>query len=178
MTNVAEVALIASVAESGLARIAPTISGRLAAELPEIFGSPFSSLARSVAHSPETAKTVLQIGEAYQGNLTRFGLRSTATPHELYSAARQSGLEPIQTASHRGMRNSSSAHELVLGDGFMVKTAGRSDRHAAQSSAIFLNPNIDGKLIFETVRSKVSGRSAQWTIETPNFTRTVKVRDY
>jgi len=58
MTNVAEVALIARVAESGLARVAPTLSERLVAELPQIFGGANRRLADLLGQCPEMAQPV------------------------------------------------------------------------------------------------------------------------
>ncbi len=176
MPNPQEIAAVVKAAESGLARLAPNLVDNLAqklvADLPAIFGGRGLRVAEELAHTPKEALPVAQVAEAYQANLTKFGLTKDASISDLYAAARSQGHEPLSLSKHRGFRSSSSSAEITLADGNILKSWGSGSRHGVHNTTEFLTPGNETRLSYSTANTRGHGRSANWSIKTPNFEHT------
>jgi len=174
MPNVAEVALIARVAESGIARVAPTLSEKLIADLPQIFGGTGTRVAELLGHVPATANPIVELGEAYQAHLSRFGLERTASPRSLYEAASRGGLEQKLLPGHSGFWNPLSPKEINLGNGFKLSTKGSLNGKSFDSVATFSNPSIDAQIQFSNFCSNSPGVTNSWLVRAQDFSHEVK----
>jgi len=174
MPNVAEVALVASVVESAIAKIAPTLSERLIADLPQIFGGAGMRVAELLGHVPATAKPIVELGEAYQASLSRFGLERTASPRSLYEAASRGGLEQKLLPGHSGFWNPLSPKEINLGNGFKLSTRGSLNGKSFDSMATFSNPSINAQIEFNNFCSNSPGVTNSWLVRAQDFSHEVK----
>ncbi len=174
MPNPQEVVAIAKAAESGLAKMAPNLAEKLMADLPAIFAGRGMHVAEQLAHTPAEALPVAHAAEAFQSNLAKFGLGKNASIRDLYTAARARGTEPSLLSSHNGFRNSSSSSEIILDDGSILRSRGSSSRHGAYHTTEFLTPSNETSLAYSTANSRAMGRSASWSVRTPNFSHETK----
>ncbi len=179
MMHAAEAALVAARSlESAGPRAATVMAEQLVHALPEIFGGAGNKLAALIAHKPDEAMPVLKIVHDYQATLAKFGMTGNATVNELFRAARESGLELTAKSTARGTRSSYSSSELVLDNGFLLKSSGKSFRHSAEYTTAFLNGTADSELAYTLMRFRGSSPKHVWSIKTPSFSNYTERRGW
>lgn len=123
-----DVVAVAKLADEAI-EVAPLLSQKLALALPEIFGQA-GSAARIFKAAPGEAAILDDAAIQFHRHLSGFGLPKTATPTNLYDAAKASGLEP-HLIRRSGSGHYSGAHEIIFNDGTALTQfvgAGRSGR--------------------------------------------------
>ena len=170
MPTPVQVEAVALIAEKELATFAPALAERIAANLPEIFGGP-SKAAALIAHAPADGKQLAEIAEQYQYILKEFGLPKTATPPQLWEAARNNDTQIILRGANQTFDGATSSHSLGLGNGIVMEQTTEIGKNLETRNTIFSNFTSEPSIWF-TTRSALGQRTkSAWFLVTPNISR-------
>ena len=178
MPNPEQMLAVAAVAESAAREALPVLSEKIALSLPEIFGPAGKHTAEAFAAAPRDASALEGLAARFQQKLSDFGLHPSATPSDLFDAARSRGVpyEPSASRSPGTTAGPRRGHyagslDLVLDDGSRLSQSFGGGRSGYTKTTVFGMPDKSASLFegksnfFHTPKHTIGFRTEHISLE-------------
>ena len=172
MPNMKQVEIVGQAAEIALERVSPQTAAKLAACLPEIFGSS-AQATEAFAKAPAEASILEKLGLSYQSKLETFGLPPNATPKELVERmqAHRLGFQ-TESGGGRGYRWLNATTDFADGSSlFRSQGAGRS---LAFDKTFYRSADRTASIQFDAI-NRSNGYRPVWHFKTASLEGKVEV---